>query len=207
MRSLLTGLAVALMATTAFGATAHVTMTVGGSADYTPAPGETFRVDVNITADAPMSAWGCEPIDSLDAGYTVAATVLGGYYGNLAMNYSDDPPGPPVVNLQGWDTNSFASAKSWPAGVVNDLNLGAPTDFRPGSAAVNLAAGATSGFAVYFMLTAPASDVETVILLEDVFAGDLAFNAMEVTYDPLNLPEPTSLVLLLAGLPLLRRRR
>jgi hypothetical protein len=204
MRVVFVGLAVALMATTAMAAgTGHVTLTVGGSATYAPAEGETFRVDVNITADRPMDAWGMEPVDSNDVGYQISASVIGGVYSNIAMNYVD--AGPPFSNTAGWDV-FIASAKAWPAGDLNDLQV--TSQVRPGTLGTPTAVG---GWACYIELTAPSgkADVITNIELVDVYAGDENHEAFDVmTYDPLVLtPEPTSALLLLGALPLLRRRR
>jgi hypothetical protein len=212
VRSFLTGLAVVLTATTAFAATAHVTLTVNGSSSYDPSPGETFRVDVHVWSDVPMSAWGIEPLDEADAGYAVAATVLGGYYANLGLNYADDGPPAPIENSQGWDiiaAGANAAAETWPAGLINDLNGGANNDFRPGTVA-KTAAGAVSGFAVYFDLTAPLTeDLVTRIILEDAYAGDVNFQDLDVTYEPLMLsvPEPSALSLLMLGAWGTTRRR
>ena len=203
MRSFLAVLGVVLMATTAMGAgVGHVTMTVGGSPTYAPALGETFRVDVDITADRAMDAWGMQPRDSADVGYEIAASVIGGMYSNIAMNYVD--VGPPWANAANWDVN-MASAKAWPAGNLNDLQVTAQV--RPGTLGKPTA---SQGWAMYFMLTAPSSEsVITNIVLDDLYAGDDTHEGFDVmTYDPLVLtPEPVSALLLLAGLPLLRRRR
>ena len=206
MRVLLCGLAVSLMlVASAAAGTGHLTMTVGGLSTYEPAPGETFTVDVVITADVAMSAWGMEPLDEADAGYTVAASVLGGYYMNMVLNYADDLPPPPIKNNQGWKVH-MDFAKQWPGGNLNALNAGAANAFRPGT----VSDSASSGWALRFDLTAPATEagVVTRIVLEDCYAGDLDFDALEMTCDPLNLvPEPTSALLLLGALPLLLRRR
>ena len=203
MRSFLVVLGVVLMATTAMGAgVGHITLTVGGAATYEPAPGETFRVDVNITADRAMDAWGMQPSDSADAGYQIAASIIGGMYSNIAMNYVD--AGPPFSNTAGWDVFS-ASAKAWPAGDLNDLQVTAQV--RPGTLGTPTAG---SGWALYFDLTAPAAEgLATTIVLDDLYAGDEQHSPFDqMTYDELVLtPEPVSALLLLAGLPLLRRRR
>ena len=188
----------------AAGGTGHLTMTVGGSSSYAPTNGETFTVEVAITADVPMVSWGMEPLDEADAGYTVSASVLDG---TSVTNYAD--AGPPWTNSAGWSV-AECDTKQWPAGDVNDLNGMLPGAFRPGTIAEDLGFGATSGFTLWFELTAPlAGEVSTRITLADVYAGDLNFDPLEMTYNPLVLtPEPASLSLLaLGGLALLRRRR
>ena len=201
MRVLLCGLVVSLMlvASASAAGTGHLTMTVGGSSTYEPAPGETFTVDVNLATATSMTAWGMELRDEADAGYTIAASVAGGYMNLFALNYADS--GPPWVNTAGWDC-TVATAKAWPAGDVDGT--------RPGTAALDLAAGASGGWTMWFELTAPASEagVVTRIVLDDLYAGDLDYDGLAMTYDALVLtPEPTSALLLLGALPLLLRRR
>jgi hypothetical protein len=200
-------LAVVLIATTAYGQGATMTLTVGGASSYEPTPGETFRVDISIASDVAMSAWGGNPWDTAGAGYAIDATVIGGYYKNLALNYTNGAV-PPPVSPQGWDINTSVAEK-WDAGIVNDMNTAGT--LKMGTAAASFATGATSGFAAYIMLTAPAAEVAgvvTTIDLTDAYVGDLEFNNLPLEVVPLTLtPEPVSGLLLLAGLPLLRRRR
>ena len=172
-------------------------MTVGGSSTYEPAPGETFTVDVIITADVPMTAWGMEPYDEADAAYAIEEALPD------CMNYVDWP-GPPPINTAGWDV---CDCMWWPGGILNELQATDPPQVRPGTIAE--AGGAVSGWVMWFELTAPATGPRaTRIILNDVYAGDLDFEPLAMTYDPLVLtPEPTSALLLLGALPLLRRRR
>ena len=204
MRTLLVGLVVALMATTAYGYAGHLTMSVGGANPYTPAPGETFRVTVDIQADTNMASWGMQLRDEADAGYTIAASV--DYYELATENYADAIGPPPFLlpfNQQGWEVHP-SNTKLWDAGLVNQ-----DPPVRPGTAAVATPPGASSGFVLWFDLTAPATEagVNTRIVLDDLYAGDLDYQPLDMTSEPLVLPEPASALLLLGGLPLLRRRR
>jgi len=202
MRVLFCGLVVSLMlvASASAAGTGNLTMTVGGLSTYEPAPGETFTVDVNLTTATPMTAWGMELRDEADAGYTIAASVAGGYMNLFNLNYADS--GPPWVNSAGWSP-TVADSKSWPAGDVDGV--------RPGTvAAAPVPPGAVGGWTMWFELTAPATEagVVTRIVLDDLYAGDLDYDGLVMTYDALNLvPEPTSALLLLGALPLLLRRR
>lgn len=205
MRVLLCGLAVSLMlvASASAAGTGHLTMTVGGSSTYEPDPGETFRVDVVIIADVTMTAWGMEPYDEADAGYEIVASATGGYGGGVKpLNYVD-VPGPPMSNAAGWDVN-IDTCKQWPGGILNDLQATDPPQVRPGA----ISEGAVSGWVMFLELTAPATGPRaTRIVLHDLYACDLDLQPLTMTYDPLVLtPEPTSALLLLGALPLLRRR-
>ena len=202
MRVLLCGLAVSLMlvASASAAGTGHLTMTVGGSSTYEPDPGETFRVDVNITADVTMTAWGMEPYDEADVGYEIVASAM---YCGVPLNYADE--GPPWSNAAGWDVNSD-NCKQWPGRVLNDLQTWHAV--RPGAIAEE--GGAVSGWAMWFELTAPATGpraTRIVVPPHALWVSDLDFQPLAMTYDPLVLtPEPTSALLLLGALPLLRRR-
>jgi hypothetical protein len=202
---LLVGLTVALMATVASAQTAS--LDVPGDSDgipngYDPGlDGLTFDVVVELGAPFGMTAWG----GAVEAppGYTVAATVL--IYGTWIENYADNTVAIPPTNSSNWALTT-ADAAQWPAGPLN----GIITSAQPPAGTY-----ATSGFAVRMTVTAPGdwAPGDTITYRTSGAAGVIALgdenfvdHMPEIT--PLVMtPEPASVLLLLAGLPLLRRRR
>ena len=152
MRSLSIGWVVALTLTAT--ATADMTYTItgpGGVSSYAPGPGETFRVSIDITNDDPsvvMVAYDFF-MDDGGAGYTAAASspwLLPDYIENYADAY-DVPPFDAPRNTSGWNVLAGLLVE-WDAGPLNDVRVGTMAD--------DLDVGATSGFAVYIDVTAPA---------------------------------------------------
>jgi hypothetical protein len=168
--------------------------------------GYTFDVVVHIQAPEPMTAWG--GVLEMPDGYSIApAEVL---YGTWVTNYADSDPGVlPPTNSSNWMV-TIPDATAWPVGVQSgNLTSSLPP---PGEYA-------TSGFAVRFTVTAPLDwQIGDVITYRTVpaFDGDpwvisiggLGFVDHYPSVYPLTMiPEPSSLLCILAGLPLLLRRR
>jgi hypothetical protein len=186
----------ALIISPAFGSAANISIEVPGFGNtYTPVPGETFRAEVWIVSDVPMSAWG-HALDDGGGMYTIAASVP--VLGGPPENYCDVFY-PPLIwdNSAGWDPSTGVT---WNGGAVTAVNMGALA--KPG--------GANTGFAVWFDLTAPADPaaIPAVITGLDAFVGDLNLENIPTTVSPLVLlPEPSALWLLAFGGLMITRRR
>ena len=235
MRVLLCGLAVALMmATGAYGAgnTATINVSSGGlntlelGVDFNP--GETIRVDIDITAATAAMVSAQVILDADKPGLTYEACTWGKY----------TMPTPPYLTfywidnydaVAGWSGDPFATA-AWAGWLEPDsvdptkpkldgsgdliaLPGGAlPTPWLGSApAAANIVAPSHLGYIDITIPAAEALDYPVTISapVGDARVGDPDFDPMDVSVVPLVLiPEPTSALLLLIGaLPLLRRRR
>jgi hypothetical protein len=198
-------LAVVLVAVPASGQT--ISIDVAGDSDgipngYDPGlDGLTFDVVVEVTAPFGMTAWS----GAVEAppGYTVAASTL--IYGTWIENYADNTVSIPPTNSSNWALTT-ADAAQWPAGPLN----GIITSAQPPAGTY-----ATSGFAVRFTVTAPAdwAPGDTITYRTEGVAGVIAIGDEQFVdhlpqIAPLTMtPEPATALFVLAGLPLLRRRR
>ena len=168
-------------------------------AEYEPAPGESFYVDIYITTDVPLTAWSLE-LDDGGGVYSIAPSEPG-LYGSDISNYRPRdwiPPLPPPED-PGWSENGTP----WSGGPLDAVQMG--------NIAENPGLGAVSGFAVWVELTAPNDPAQLPAIVTGLNAvvGDLSFQPITPTVLPLVLtPEPSTIGLLCAGsLVLLRRRR
>jgi hypothetical protein len=184
MRKILIGVAVLLMAGTAWGQ--NVSMSL--SSNKTDViPGETFTVILEITTDVGLAGWNAKFLEP--AGFGVQPSYSAG---------------------GGWDTNTAATAIAWagdtlPLGSANGTGL-------LGSSPLDVILGASSGPVWQMLLTVPAAQpLGTVfVTATEASVGDVDFNDYFLQVEPLAInvvPEPVSALLLLAGLPMLRRRR
>ena len=212
MRSLLFGVAVALMVTAPATALTEMSIEhggvhdaagnyVGGSNDYTPAAGETFEVTIVLTTDEPLTAWQCN-FDDGGAGYQVAQV---GWTASPPDNAPDANYGWfnwttfLRANNAGWSASTAGSAVPIAVGPVNGLSTG--------DVAVDVDVnGAVSGWCFRMWVTAPDPMVPTVLTAGFKEAADMDTLDTLDDFVPLNLPEPASALFLLLGLPFLRRR-
>jgi hypothetical protein len=206
-KSLLVCMCVGLVAAAASAQTANIGVDVNAdfvadANEYNPGTdGLTFSVVVELTAPFGMTAWSGAV--EAPAGYTVAASTL--IYGTWVENYADGRGTTPPTNSANWALTT-GDAAQWPAG---DLN-GIITSAQPPAGQY-----AASGFAVQFNVTAPAgwAPGDTITYRTQGVAGVIAIGDEQFVdhlpeLTPLVMtPEPASALLLLAGLPLLRRRR
>jgi len=212
----MTCLAVGLIASGALGATtiAMVDHATGSSIlDVTAAgvAGSTRTIDIMITtdtADRPdatsptgfggLVSWGINGLQPPGAGFKVGAQIT-------TTNYV-------VGDAFDWDsTGALTTAKgtyplAWPALPQVSLGTIAYIDTTTDPATVW---PAFSGQAMSFSIVLPASNIPLGKFTgQSVYAGLYPTGVEDVTFQPLTLtPEPVSALLLLAGLPLLRRRR
>jgi hypothetical protein len=211
MRMLLTFVALGLAASTAMGGTtiAMVDQATGSSDIDITKPGvagSVRTINIVITTDEQpgLNAWGLNGLQPPAAGFLQTAQIT-------TTNYL---PG----DAFNWDstgaltTGKQSGAKAWP--VLPGLSLGttcyidisvSPPDVWP----------ATSGPAMNFTLTLPTDTAVRGAFTSKLQTGENGYYAgivgagnSVVTFVPLNItPEPVSALLLLAGLPMLRRRR
>jgi hypothetical protein len=212
MRSLLFGVAVALMVTAP--ATALTTMSIehAGSNDYSAvSAGETFEVTVVITTDENLGSFQLT-FDDGGKGYT---TEVG--FGGMAFvqaNYGDFDMGTMSwVNPNGWDVANAIAVNDgtlnpmFPS--VNGMTAGAPSltpPIAPDPPDPGQEPSGVSGWCFRMMVTAPDPLVNTVLTASSAEAGDIYSTDTLDGLTPLNLPEPASALFLLLGLPFLRRR-
>ena len=198
MRSLLFGIAVALMVTAP--ATALTSMEITGPGDvsqYTPVAGEVFQITITITTDEPLISWQCD-LDDGGKGYTTRVGMS-----DVAPNNSQ------FANYGYFDMGSYSWKNDAGWSVVNGLDMTADPDFNGMPLTVGDVYGAApAGTGVCFtaMITAPTPMVNTTLTASAAEAGDEeATNTLDEVI-PLGLPEPASALFLLLGLPFLRRR-
>jgi hypothetical protein len=194
MRALVVGLSVLLMAGGAFGELSYTITGPGGVSSFAPTPGQVFPVTITIVkgaADSPdLSSWGLE------------INQVGGY--QLAPFAGATTVYAPGV-AQGWDP---ASAPGGWSGSAN-----APFPIKPFEIPDSSHAYGAPGPVMTFNVVAPATIPQTGSILgvigASTYMGNADFEDVLITsVTPLTLtPEPISALLLLAGLPLLRRRR
>ncbi len=192
MRKILVGVAVLLLAGTAMAQNVSMSLAVTGGTDADPAlagfdarPGDVFTVTLSITTDVGLTGWNAKFLDP--AGFPVTPSYLVG---------------------GGWDTNTSATAIAWtgtalPLGTANLTGL-------LGSSPTGATAG--SGPCFQMILTVPAAQPKGKVFVTATGAtsADADFNDYFPQVAPLAInivPEPISALLLLAGLPMLRRRR
>jgi hypothetical protein len=187
-------------------------------ADGSYAPGGSFYLEVILSYDAEdadpdgkMSAFqvtltGCD-------GMNLQAPVTGGLGAIYALNYLgalNVLSGRPALPNNGWAQTG--TMVSWPGGPLPQAGpdpVGGNHDMLASTEAGS-GLGTTPGMAVWAVLDKPDCQdfVCCCITGEDVSMGDSNTEPIDVTLIPLCiLPEPATALLLLAGLPLLRRRR
>lgn len=186
MKNVLVGLAVLAMAGTVLGAVNYTVTGPGGVSAYNPAPGEVFDIVVSMEFTAGEAAVSWQAAIAGPEGWMTGANP-----GN-AVAYA---------NTTGWDVangltppgNAAMSPKTGLIGTVAVDPFGAPP---------------TSGQVFTISVVAPATIEAGEITLVNAVWGNLDF--VEGPADAvvgLTIPEPVSALLLLAGLPMLRRRR
>jgi MYXO-CTERM domain-containing protein len=148
------------------------------------APGETFTATLSIAADVPLLSWNAKFLNP--AGFAVTPSYLG-------VENGWNPFGVP------WTNNVLPLTTANGTGVLGSGSLAYPN-------------GAGSGDIFQMVLTVPtAQPLGTVfVTATSVWVMDPDFNDCfpQGTSLPVNIvPEPAGALLLLAGLPLLRRRR
>jgi len=206
MRSLLVAAAATLMvAGTALGASATISIEVPGHGNsYEPADGEAFWVEIRITSDVNMSAWGmdlaCTP------GYKLIGYGTENDYGQTS-NYADSNTAPSgeawgtPYNSAGWE---LEGALQW------DPQNPWTTPIPIGTIYAVEDVGAVSGFAMTFRIKDLSLGVGGKIdMATAASVGDMNLVALDdLTVVPLILiPEPAAALFLLGGLPLVLRRR
>ena len=218
MRSLLIGaLAVTLLAGSAMAANS-VTLVPRGLTDVSPDPG--FQLDIAETGGAPfimdifLEADGAIKTSGVRFGQSSPGVQYAPFQNNAVFptnvqNYGDsfDFPGQfdIPVNSSGWPVTTDATGvpmKQVPGGAIAAL-LGVGINNEVGGFA---ASGAASGFLAWMEITAYA---EGDSIIPDGVLGDLDNNAYpDVAFLGVDIvPEPASAMLLLLGVPFLRRRR
>lgn len=171
----------------------------GGVSEYAPAPGETFEITLTITGPYQnMVAWS----GYLEgAGYALAPYKSDATYSSYGNNWT----GTAWTNTSGWSTVApFVGTWSTAANVpLPSPQIGSANDLDAG---FNYAG---TGFAFRAMLVAPTTIVEGAeIWISSPVIGNEGFEDEVPAVQALRIiPEPVSALLLLAGLPMLRRRR
>ncbi len=186
MKTTALGVAVLMMmAGTAWGA-------YGGAltADRTDVmPGESFTVVLSLVADTPLTGWNAKFTGP--AGYEVAPSYIGAELG--------------------WDVLTTGAALGWNNSAPVKLPLTSNFGNLLGSGP--LGDTAEAGGVFQMVITVPAAEAfpKTVnVTVESLTGTDDGYNDLSAVVEPLAInitPEPVSALLLLAGLPMLRRRR
>lgn len=188
MKNVLVGLAVLAMAGTVLGAVNYKVTGPGGVSAYNPAPGEEFNIVVSMEFTA----------------------------GEVAVSWQAAIAGP-----EGWMTgpnpgNAVAYANTTGWDVPNGLTPPGGQSLFPstvgliGTIAVDpFTAPPTSGQVFTISVVAPATIVPGEITLANAVWGNQDFveGPADAVSGLMIIPEPVSALLLLAGLPMLRRRR
>ena len=206
------GLAVALTAASAFGSEATITITTPGSTlvgaaheiDASAVP-DPFYVDIDVQCDdgSGMSAFFL----TLTGPSSLVLAPAETFYGNI-LNYAGTYATGASRNSGfadlGWD-QSLAGACAFLGGPLPQG--GGPLDWFQTIYADPTPVFASNGWAAWGELSGTVTP-GMVIGGTDEGVGDSDFAAANVTLVPLNIvPEPAGVLLLLAGLPFLRRRR
>ncbi|MDM8006241.1 MAG: hypothetical protein QUV05_08860 [Phycisphaerae bacterium] len=177
MKNLLVGLSMALLLTGPAWGALTATATLLGPASVDP--GQVFEIQMDLQGNEPMTAW------TIYINATAGPTPTGTY--------------------------SFKAVSDWDAAGGVAGNMGA---FPVGPIfTVPVVGKDTGGNGIVFSMgvTAPDAPNTTFDMWVTGVIGDLDYSDIEVTpVAPLSIfvtPEPVSALLLLAGLPMLRRRR
>lgn len=199
MKNTFVGLAVLLMAgpALAWSGGAFVITGPGGVSSYAPAPGEVFDITVSIVPPA------FDPGEAM-AGWQLHLTAPSDYKLGKSQGTAYHF-GPGVA--AGWDPNQSVPFPMWSS--TSDVPF--PLTFNVGTGAVDIFTGITVGGPVFTAkIVAPAVITPGVMIsADDPRLGDTNFtDHTDVAIVGLQIiPEPVSMLLLLAGLPMLRRRR
>jgi hypothetical protein len=182
MSRILVGVAVLLVAGTAM---AETTMSLS-SDKASVMPGDVFTVTLHLQTDIGLIGWNAKFLDP--AGFAAVPSYLG--------------------SAAGWDTSTAGAAVGWTTNVL-PLNTSNGTRLL-GSSPTGASAGSADVFQM--VLTVPAAQpLGTVfVTATETAATDVDYNDIVpvVAALPIEIvPEPVSALLLLAGLPMLRRRR
>ncbi len=193
MKNLIVSVAVLAMAGTALGISFAVTGP-GGVSEYAPAPGETFQVQIYLDPDGTaLHCW--QVVMTGPAGYKIAAAPGAGGYA---------PPG----GASGWDLTQGLTA--WQGATFpKDFALGPQGPI--GTVAVDVVGILDAGPVFQFSVIAPPVIIEGDITLPVIWPFEDPLWPPEpiAVVTPLHIiiPEPVSVVLLLAGLAMSRRKR
>lgn len=188
MKRMALSVVVLLMAGTAYGAS--FTVTSGGASVKAVAPGEEFTVQINLDPEGmPLVSWGVN-IVAPDGYKMPVAPGIAGYAPGVAQGWSAT------------DGNTAWQGGTWPR------NFPAGPIFNVFGDVFGITA---AGPVFQFMVRAPMDPGALLgeITLTGAYVGDTDFvEYSDVPVIGLTLvPEPVSALLLLAGIPMLRRRR
>lgn len=186
MKNVLVGLAVLAMAGTVLGAVNYTVTGPGGVSAYNPAPGEVFNIVVSMEFTAGEAAVSWQAAIAGPEGWMTGANP------GVAVAYD---------NTTGWDASQGLTPPANQAMSPQTGLIGCVATDPFGQAP-------TSGQVFTMSVVAPAVIVPGEITLVNAVWGNLDF--IEGPADAvfgLMIPEPVSALLLLAGLPMLRRRR
>lgn len=160
-------------------------------------------LDVIITTDTPGGMTAAS--FGFNSPEAVSYVAFQNLYGSWCPNYADQTAGLPPVNTAGWSVNLADGAVVLPGGDINAIDADVPnvelsTIFGAGNA--------VSGLFAWLEVDVTAAPAPYVIGIDGT-VGNAQFQKIEgVVFNGLTvLPEPASAMLLLLGVPFLRRRR
>ena len=202
MRSLLLAGLMTLMLTASASAVTDIVLEArgyGSVVDINDLP-DPFILDVIIISDEPMSGL------NIQIGGTGDYAAMTDFYGMASNNYSDDVVSMPPVNNAGW-SNAISDVIQLGA---NSLPMTGADAGGDELGTIFGAALATSGLACWLEITNYDTEVYPIVI--PVTKGKVGdFDGMPIPNVGLGelviTPEPASVMLLLLGVPFLRRRR
>lgn len=188
--------------------------------DANPADGFSMTIDIYLEA-GPNGMKAAGIFMSSDSRITYDGATDWFAAGWAIEEYGDAaaPPYGAPMNTQGWST-SPADAEQWQGGTLDADRLRVPPDLdgglrnEVGTIATDLVSGAADGFFASITLNIPAvGEAYPITILTGGYMGDLDGNAYTnidfgtITVASIIPPEPSSALLLMGALPLLRRNR
>ena len=209
MRSFVVAGICLLMASSAMAATQVDLVARGIGPVVDPAVDGTSHVlDVIITSDTPggmtAASFGFQSPEAVQYDpFLVVYGVAVGNYGNVP-GFNDGGAAFPA-NTNGWSTQTADGANPLPGGDINGIIADDPVNEM---STIFGASNATSGLFGWLEVNLVDSGAEYMIDINGT-VGDAQFQAIrDVVFNGLTVtPEPVSALLLLLGVPFLRRRR